>query len=209
MNILSQLSSQQGDKTEKSNKTVAGLCKNSRELIADIASGFESKDKKLQSDCIEVFTMVAETHPQLIVPYAIQVLPLLANKETRTRWEAVHTLAYIAEKVPDIILSVLPELQEIIEKDKSIIVRDYATDVVANYAKASIEASEKAFGILKAVLNQWDERHAKQVFIGFSNILDNIPGYSQEILRLVTPYQDAKKKVIVNEAKKLIKRTEK
>jgi len=57
------------------------------------------------------------------------------SKETKARWEAVHTLSLNAEKIPDMILSVLPVLQSLVEKDKSTIVRDYAMTTVANYAK--------------------------------------------------------------------------
>ena len=179
------------------------------DLLKDIATGFLSTNKKLQSDCIEVFTMVSENHPDLIVPLADKVLPLLKNKETKTRWEAVHTLSFIADKIPDIISSILPDLQELIEKDKSTIVRDYSIDTVANFAGFNKDSSEKAFGILKTALDLWEEKHAKQVFKGFSNILDNQPSYKTEIRKIVEPYLDAKKNVVIKEAKKIIKRIEK
>ncbi|MDR1761823.1 MAG: hypothetical protein LBR55_05180 [Bacteroidales bacterium] len=145
MEILNQLSSQKGDKTEISNKLVAEKCIANPKILAEIATGLEDKDKKLQSDCIEVFTLVSEVKPELVVPYADNVLPLLYSKETKTRWEAVHTLSFIAEKIPDTVLSAL---QSLIEKDKSTIVRDYALDTVANYAKANVKASEKSYELL-------------------------------------------------------------
>jgi hypothetical protein len=209
MEILNQLSSKQGDRTEKSNRIVAIKCIENPNLLEDIATGLLSADKKLQSDCIEVFTMVSENHPDLIAPLADKIVPLLNNKETKTRWEAVHTLSFIADKIPEIIFSILPDLQELIEKDNSTIVRDYTIDTVANFARFDKNSSEKAFGILKTALDLWDEKHAKQVFKGFSNILDNQPLYKTEISKIVKPYLDAKKNVVVNEAKKIIKRIEK
>lgn len=206
MEILDQLSSAVGDKTENSNKLVADQCIKNLKLLDDIVTGFGSKDRKLQSDCIEVFTMISENHPDLIVPYAVKIVPLLSGKETKTRWEAVHTLSFIADKVPDVIFSILPDLQELIEKDKSTIVRDYTLDTVANYAKTDKNASEKAYGILKSTLVIWDEKHAKQVFIGFNHILDNLPSLKNEIGKIVKPYLEAKKKVVVNEARKIMKR---
>jgi hypothetical protein len=209
MEILNQLSSVQGDKTEKSNKIVAEKCIETPDLLKDIATGFLSTNKKLQSDCIEVFTMVSENHPDLIVRLADKVLPLLKNKETKTRWEAVHTLSYIADKIPDIIFSILPDLHELIEKDKSTIVRDYSIDTVSNFAGFNKDSSEKAFGILKTALDLWEEKHAKQVFKGFNNILDNQSLYKTEIRKIVEPYLDAKKNVVIKKAKKIIKRIEK
>jgi len=209
MEILNQLSSQKGDKTEDSNKLVAEKCMANPRMLAEIAVGLADKDKKLQSDCIEVFTLVAEKKPECIVPYADKILPLLNSKETKTRWEAVHTLSYIADRIPDIVFSVLPVLESLIEKDKSTIVRDYAMDTIANYAKVSTETSENAYELLKFALELWGEKHAKQVFKGFNYVLDNCPDCKTEINLLVQPYLSANKKVVAVEAKKIIKRTEK
>lgn len=209
MEILDQLSSQKGDKTEISNKLVAEKCIANPILLTEIVIGLKDKDKKLQSDCIEVFTMVSEEKPELIVPYAGSIVPLLSNKETKTRWEAAHTLSFIAEKIPDIISSVLPVLQSLIEKDKSTIVRDYAIDTIANYAKVNADTSDKSYTLLKYALELWGEKHAKQVFKGFNYVLNNCSNYKTEINIFVKPYLSAKKKIVVAEAKKIINRIEK
>ena len=209
MEILNQLSSQKGDKTEISNKLVAEKCIASPKAIAEIAIGLEETDKKLQSDCIEVFTMIAEVKPEFVVPYTDKILPLLYSKDTKTRWEAVHTLSFIADKIPDIIVSVLPALQSLIEKDKSTIVRDYAMDTVANYAKVSAETSEKSYEVLKFALELWGEKHAKQAFKGFNYMLDNCSDCKTEMNTLVQPYLTANKKIVATEAKKIVKRIEK
>ena len=209
MEILNQLSSQKGDNTEISNQLVAEKCIVNQRVLAEIAVGLEDNDRKLQSDCIEVFTLVAEKKPEFVVPYSDNILPLLYSKESKTRWEAVHTLSYIADKIPDIIFSILPVLQSLIEKDKSTIVRDYTMDTVANYAKVSAETSEKSYELLKFALELWGEKHAKQVFKGFNHVLDNCFGCKEEIKLLVQPYLSASKKIVAAEAKKIIKRTEK
>ena len=208
MEILNQLSSQKGDKTEDSNRIVAEMCIGDPRLLAQIAIGL-GDSKKLQSDAIEVFTFVSQVKPELVIPYAENILPLLYNKVTKTRWEAVHTLSCIAEKIPDIISSVLPTLQSLMERDKSTIVRDYALDTVANYAKVSAETSEKSYELLKLALELWAEKHAKQVFKGFNYVLDYFPEMKAEINLLVLPYLSANKKIVATEAKKIIKRTAK
>jgi len=209
MEILNQLSSQKGDKTEDSNKLVAEKCIASPRLLADIAIGLEDKNKKLQSDCIEVFTLVSEKKPEIVTPYAENIIPLLHSKESKTRWEAVHTLSYIADKIPETISHLLPLLQSLIEKDHSTIVRDYAIDTVANHAKTTIKTSKESYELLKFTLDLWGEKHARQVLRGFNHVLDNVPDYKAEIHILIQPYLSANKKVVATEAKKLIKRTEK
>ena len=205
MEILTQLSSQKGDKTEASNQIVAEKCIANPRILAEIAVGLENTDRKLQADCMEVFTLVAEKKPEFVVPYSENILPLLYSKETKTRWEAVHTLSFIADKIPDVIFSILPVLQSFIEKDKSTIVRDYAMVTVANYAKVNAETSEKSYEILKYALELWGEKHAKQVFKGFNYVLDNCADCKDEINSLVQPYLSANKKVVAAEAKKIIK----
>ena len=209
MEILNQLSSQKGDKTEDSNRIVAEKCIANPRLLAEIAVGLEDKNKKLQSDCIEVFTLVSENKPEFTIQYAENIVPLLSGKQTKTRWEAVHTLSFIAEKIPDIISSILPVLQSLIETDESTIVRDYAVDTIANYAKISVETSEEAYKILKSTLDLWGEKHARQVLRGFNHVLDNIFDYKAEIKLLVQPYLSVNKKIVATEAKKIIKRIEK
>ena len=208
MEILKQLSSQQGDKTEASNKNVAEQCIANPLLLDEIADGLLRKEKKLQSDSIEVFTLVSEKHPELIIKYADKILSLLLSKETKTRWEAVHTLSHIADKIPDAITSVLPGLKELISTDKSTIVRDHALYTISNYAKTSVENAERSYGILKSALDLWGEKHAKQVIGGLGNIVDNIPMYKSEIHKIVFPYLSSNKKVVVAEAKKVIKQIE-
>ena len=51
-------------------------------MLAEITVGLKDKDRKLQSDCIEVFTLVAEKKPEHIVPFADNILPLLHSKNT-------------------------------------------------------------------------------------------------------------------------------
>ena len=207
MEILKQLSSQKGDRTEDSNRIVAGQCMADPGLLAYISVGLEDRDKKLQSDCAEVFTMVAEKRPELVVPHAENILPLLSCKETKTRWEAAHTLAYIAELAPGVVSDALPALCSLIGRDKSTIVRDYSLDTVAGYAKVGVETSREAYAILKSALAEWGEKHARQVFRGFNNILDKLPDLGAEINSLTGPYVSAQKKTVAAEAAKIVKRT--
>ncbi len=206
MEIINQLSSQIGDKSEASNKIVAQKCIQTPKLLDDIVIGFNSKDKKLVGDCIEVFTMVSDTNPELIISYSAKIIDLLKSKETRIRWEATHSLANISRKIPDTILSILPLFQELIQNDKSIIVRDYSIDAIANLADVNEIYSEKAFELLKYSLELWGERHGKQVFQGFYNVLKFHPNYKNEIETLAEPFINAKKGTVAKAAKKVIKR---
>ena len=80
MQVVLRLSSSVGDKTEQSNKNVAALCLDSPELLDEIAESFINKNEKLVGDCIEVFTFVAETNPELILKYIEKITELYIKR---------------------------------------------------------------------------------------------------------------------------------
>lgn len=135
MTILSQLSSQTGDKTEASNRQVASQCLLQPELLQEFEKGLTSDDTALVGDCAEVFTMVAEQKPELITSFAPSLIQLLDHKTTRARWESMHAISLIASSIPDQLSPVIPQLSSMIQNDKSTIVRDYAIDCLGNYAR--------------------------------------------------------------------------
>lgn len=207
MSITQQLSSQVGDRTEASNKVVAEQCLKAPALLAEIHAGLVSKDADLQGDCAEAMTLVAEKRPELVVPYADDLLALLVHKKTRVRWEAMHALSLIAEYVPASIESNLPMLIEIIQKDASTIVRDHAVDAVGHYANVGPEAAGKAYPILRQALSVRDGKHAKQALHGLEKVAQHLPEKRAEILALAEEYLDHKKGVVRKAAQTLLKRS--
>lgn len=205
MNIIDHLSSQTNDRTEKSNINVSEICLKEPSLLSDIATGFTSKSKNLKSDCIEVFTLVGAKSPQFIAPFLDQIAYLLQDKDNKTRWEAAHSMAYVAHLRPEAIIALLPNLEKIIENDKSIIVRDYTSDIIANLASAGNEYALIAYPSLLNILIVWEERHAKQALQGLIYVSNQIPELRNDIRAVALPYLEANKKTIIQAAKKLIK----
>ncbi len=205
MSILGQLSSQLGDRTESSNGQVVRKCMDDPALLKEIAAGLEEKDAALLGDCLEVFTQVSEQQPAWVAPFAKKVVPFLTHKNTRVRWEAMHCMANISALVPELIQPLLPALTEIIRADKSIIVRDYAVDVVVNYASVDKSAAEQAYPILKEALSVWEGRHAGHALKGLTNVAVQVPALCPELQAIAEGYLDHKRKVIVKAAKGLLK----
>ena len=163
MNILSKLSSQVGDRTETANKRVAARVLKRPASLAEIAAGLASDDAKLAGDCAEVMTLVAAEKPDLVSPHAGALIALLDHKDTRVRWEAMHSLAEIAAHVPNKISPIVPKLAEKIALDKSVIVRDYAIETLGEYGRTSASAACRAWPHLREALTLWEGRHAGKV----------------------------------------------
>ena len=68
MSVLDQLSSQVGDRTEKSNLKVVAQCLIEPALLAEIAEGLANPDAACAGDCAEVMTKVLSRTVTLTSP---------------------------------------------------------------------------------------------------------------------------------------------
>jgi hypothetical protein len=207
VSIVNELSSQVGDRGQEANLKVAAKCLAKPELLAEVADALGNKDTALVGDCAEVFTKVAEQNPRLIVLYAADLLRLIAHRTTRVRWEAVHALALCAQFIPQILQPQLCEIDGIIRSDKSIIVRDYSIDIVANYALAGAKQAQEVYPLLREYLSVWEGRHAGHALTGLGNVGKMVPPLAPELRKLAEPYLEHKSGVIRKAAKAVLKIT--
>lgn len=192
MDILEQLSSATGARTQEANERAAAACLGSPDgsLLERIASGLSARDVRLIGDCAEVLAKVAEARPELVAPFAPRLLALLPHRSGRVRWEAAHALALIVSRVPERIAAALPDLAEILRGDKSVIVRDYLLDAVAGYAGTSARAAEQALPILGEGLRLFARKHAARVLRGLGGVMTEHPALTDEIRALAEPFRD-------------------
>lgn len=205
MSITSQLSSQLGERDFNSNIKVAEQCLKNPKLLSEVAEGLQSEEAPLVADCAEVFTKVAEEKPELVVPYASNLITLLDHKYTRARWEAMHAIALIASLAPDEISKILPNLHRISLSDESTIVRDYSVIAVSNYAKTSKRAAEESLVVLKRILEVWKEKQAARVLKGLQSVAETNPSLVKEVLSLAKPFENSPKGTVKKAAKNLLK----
>ncbi len=204
MDILAQLSSQTGDRSEGANRKVVAQCLENQDLINEIVQGLHCKDAALVGDCAEVLTLVAATHPQWVAPYAGALVESLAHRVTRIRWEAMHALALVAEFAPETIVGQLQTLAAIIRMDSSIIVRDYAVDVIGNFASIGAPPAEQAYPLLMEALTVWEGRHAGHALSGLVNVAKNLPSRQAELGVIARKYMQDRRGVIRKAAKALL-----
>jgi hypothetical protein len=208
VSILSQLSSQVGDRTEASNRRVVKLCLVDPRLLAEISLGLSEDDPSLVGDCAEVFTKVAEVNPALVVPYADALSVLLVHKNTRVRWEATHALALIARNAPATLSTLVPILVHILREDDSVITRDHAVDALSNYAVTGSHAAECVYPYLLEALTLWDGKQAGHALHGLSQAALLLPGRHAELLSIGTKSSHSDRPVVAKAAKGLLKALE-
>jgi hypothetical protein len=192
MDILEQLSSATGARTQDANRRAAERCLAAPDgaLIERIAAGLSAGDVRLLGDCAEVLTQVAEARPELVAPFAARLLALVTHRNGRVRWEAAHALALVADRVPALLAGALPDLGEIIRGDASVIVRDYLLDAVAGYASTSARAAGEALPILRDGLRIFDRKHAARVLRSLAALRACHPALTEEIRALAEPFRE-------------------
>ncbi|MDF2628436.1 MAG: hypothetical protein K0R39_2267 [Symbiobacteriaceae bacterium] len=203
---LGPLSSQIGQRSEAANRDAAGRCLANPALLEDVAFGLGHKDAAVLGDAAEVMTMVAQVAPGLVAPFAERLVPLLGHQTTRVRWEAMHALALVAVLRPEVIFPLLPRLGELLASDSSVIVRDYATEALGNYAGRGPEAAEQALPYLRQALTAAGGKHAGRALDGLAKALAAAPGLAGELLPLAEQYQGHERGVVRKAARALMKR---
>ena len=207
--LLSQLSSQTGDRTQESTLKVAAQCLDQPSLLTQIAAGLSSRDGKLPADCAEVFTQVALQRPDRVAPYAEQLASHLDHKTTRVRWECVHAVSLIAATPPadKTVAALLPRLSQLIQADPSVIVRDYATSALATYASVGPKTAKAALPHLTDALTAWDSKHAARALEGLEHVAAQLPAHRPQLLALALAltYADHGKSTIRQSAKSLLR----
>jgi hypothetical protein len=208
MSILDKLSSQVGDRTNAADHKVAEQVLDDPALLKDIAVGLEMKDAALAADCAEVMTYLAERKPELVAPYAKLLVRLLDHKNTKVRWEAMHSLSLVTPLAPKVVAPLLPRLIEIVEKDSSTIVRDYAVSTLANYASTGKKAAQSAYPYLKQALRAADGRHAARALEGMVHVARLDAQLKPELQKVGSEYLNDRRGVTRRAAKALVKTAE-
>jgi hypothetical protein len=203
--ITQKLSSQSGDRTQQSNREVAEKCCHNPHLLAEISGKLDSDDQRLVADCAEVLTLVTEKDPMLTLPFLPQILPLIHHRYAKARWESIHTISLVADRIPDIITTILPDLSSIIQDDKSTIARDYSVATLAAYASTGAGAAENAYPYLLEAIEVWGDKHAARVMEGLTNVNKHKTAYKNEILYIAEGFTESRRVTVRKAARKLYK----
>lgn len=205
MSILEGLSAVCGEKPKIANRAVAEKCIENPIYMDEIRDNIGNKNLKIAADCAEVMTFIAEEKPELVTSQAETLFNHLNHKKSNVRWECAHALALTSHTIGEVICERLDYISDLIEKDDSIVVRDYAVDILAGFANIGEEEAHKVYPYIKKALVAHDSRHAGHAIDGFINVVSKTDVYDSEVLNLIEPYKNAEKKALVTKANKLSK----
>lgn len=155
VSILDKLSSARGKRDHEPNHQVAAMCVKRPELLAEIATGFNSESAPLRFDCAEVFAETAKVAPKIVAPHIELMLQLLNDETNNVRWEILIGISAVAPLVAEKIHT-KRELLLHMAQTGSVIVKDGAISSLAKVAGASPEYRKELFprllGFLEACI---------------------------------------------------------
>jgi hypothetical protein len=130
---------------------------------------------------------------------------LLRHTTTRVRWEAMHALALVAALAADRMLALLPMLGELLRRDASTIVRDYAVDALGGIAQAGEAAAAQVYPLLQEALTAAGGKHAGRALAALAHVARSAPALAPEIAQHARDYADHAKPVVRKAAKALLR----
>jgi len=205
MGVLDELSSVVGDRTEAANRRVIARCLQEPALLEEIAGGLQSVDRRLVADCAEVFCEVAAEQPDWVAPYAERMAPLIYHQAGRVRWEAMRAISRVADRVPLLIETLVPDLLKIVRGDKSVIMRDGAVDALSRYACLGPEQAVLAYPGLCEALEAFAGKQAHHAMPGLVCVARFLPAHREAIRGALTTFLEDKRGVVRQAAKRALR----
>lgn len=203
MSIIFQLSSQLKERGEQGNRRVVELILQNPSLYIEIINNLNTKNPALLGDCVEVCAMLAENDPDLVAPFAQIIIPLIYHKNSKVRWEAMHTIALITPKTPDLIFQIWDYLAQLFLEDKSVIVRDYIVVCAGNLAACGGPYIKVIYPFLVDALNAHNTHHAKLALEGIIKALPYLIDHLEGLEGVVEVFIQHPKPSIKKSAQKL------
>jgi len=149
MAALEKIATNQNRRDEVPNQELARVLADREDTggIREIVEGLTNKDPAIRADCIKVLYEIGYIKPQLIAPYAGELIRLLTNRNNRLVWGAMIALAAVAPLQAD---ALFPEVEKIkkVMAEGSVITVDNGVKVLAGIASHKAQYRQAIFPYL-------------------------------------------------------------
>lgn len=180
------------------------ISENPSVYLEDIIQGLASVERRVQSGCAELASLLSKDMPDLLYPHVDLFVSNLETKAPVLRWEAVCTLGNISsvdkfEKTPKLIERFIDFLS-----DKSIVLQGHSVRALTKIAKTF---PETAPDILEALLTHTEYFPGNRVgFIveAMEPFVTN-PMFATKVKSFVEPFLESDIKSVVKKARKVMK----
>ncbi|MFX1265526.1 MAG: hypothetical protein ACFFH0_09110 [Promethearchaeota archaeon] len=172
--------------------------------LDDIIQGLGSEERRVQSGCAELASLLSEDVPDLLYPHVELFVSNLEAKAPVLRWEAVCTLGNIAsvdnlEKTPKQIGKFTKFLS-----DKSIVLQGHSVRALTKIARAFPEVDSD---VLEALLSHTEKFPGNRIgfIIEAMEPFASNPEFETRVKEFVEPFLESEIKSVVKKARKVMK----
>jgi len=172
--------------------------------LNDIIEGLDSEERRVQSGCAELASLLSEDMPDLLYPHMELFVSNLEAQAPVLRWEAVCALGNLAsvdklEKIPTLIDRFAGFLS-----DKSIVLQGHSVRALAKIARGF---SETASDILEMLLSHTDYFPGNRIgfIIEAMEPFEGKPEFAPRVMKFVEPYLESDIKSVVKKARRVMK----
>ena len=134
ISLISQLSFSQNRRDQGPNRALALKISDSGDLgmLKELIDFFKTKPhKELQKDCVLTMAWVAETSPQMIVPYADVLIENFDSPINRVVWGSMIALAEIRDQISEKLFEALPKILDAMDAG-TVVTRDYGFRILVS-----------------------------------------------------------------------------
>ncbi len=172
--------------------------------LNDVIQGLESEERRVQSGCAELASLLSEDVPDLLYPHVEMFISNLEAKAPVLRWEAVCTLGNISsvdtlEKTPKLIQRFTEFLS-----DESIVLQGHSVRALTKIAKAFPETSSDIFEALLSHTEYFPGNRIGFIVEAMEPFSGN-PQFAARVKRFVEPFLESGIKSVVKRARKVMK----
>ena len=179
------------------------ISENASAYLDDIIQGLVSEERRVQSGCAELASLLSEDVPDLVYPHVELFVSNLEAKAPVLRWEAVCTLGNVSsvdklEKTPGLIGKFTEFLS-----DKSIVLQGHSVRALTKIAKAF---PDTASDILEALLSHTEYFPGNRIgFIieAMEPFIGNLE-FGTTVKEFVEPFIESDIKSVVKKARKVM-----
>ena len=125
--VASLLSFSKNRRDQGPNRILATKISDSRDvgILKELIDFFKTKpNKELQKDCVLTMAWVAETSPQMIVPYTDLLIENFNSSINRVVWGSMIALAEIRDQISEKLFEALPKILDAMDAG-TVVTRDY------------------------------------------------------------------------------------
>lgn len=112
------------------------------------------KSKSVRAGAAKILEKIAETKPEVLLPFAEDLLPALRAQEPQTRWMVIRLLGFLASQSPDVAERAFSYADSFLVEKAGVCLSGSASEFLGYYGAMGGDNARKAFTALVDYLPQ-------------------------------------------------------